>query len=471
MVFNSFIFILLFLPATIAGYFLFNKLSPLAGKIFLAIANVLFYLYGGWKFMLVTCASILVNMLIAFLIKKCKNKKVFYIIGLVINILFLVLFKYTEPFLNLFNLKLTFFSIILPLGISYYTFQQIAFLSAIYKGEIEEFNVLDYIIYILFFPKIMMGPLIEYKPFIEQLNDSSNKSFQLNNFLKGIKMFTFGLFKKVVFAEIFAAVVNHGFSNISALQGFDVSFIMICYTFQIYFDFSGYTDMAVGVSLILNFDLPHNFNSPYRATSIKDFWKRWHITLTKFLTKYIYIPLGGNRKGKILTCVNILIVFLISGLWHGANFTFLLWGAIYGVLSIINRFVRLPKTNTWKVISWIVIFSITNLLFLLFRSESVTQWFTLLKILFTPQSFSISSSLIAEAKTPIDWLLYLIPWMNSTIIAITVLIIAAVLIFFISNNYERRDHLSIWEMVLAGLAITVCLFLLSRGTPFIYSGF
>ena len=470
MVFNSYIFILVFFPLVTLGYFLLNKISSLAGRIFLVIANILFYLYGGWKFMVVTCVSVLVNILLAFLIKKLKHKKAIYIVGIVVNIVFLFAFKYVTPILSLAKVEFTFFNILLPLGISYYTFQQIAFLSSLYKEEIERFNVIDYLVYILFFPKVMMGPLIEYKDFVEQLNDSTKKNFNLDNFLKGIKMFAFGLFKKVVFADLFAIVVSYGFSNVSSLSSLDVFVLMISFTFQIYFDFSGYSDMAVGISMVLNFDLPPNFDSPYKAVTFRDFWKRWHISLTKFLTKYIYIPLGGNRKGVVLTCVNVLIVFLISGIWHGANFTFILWGAIWGVLCVIDRFIKKPDKTIWKILGWIIVFFVTNILWLLFRADSVSQWAHLVKTLFTP-TFKINKEFFTSFESGIGKYLIYLPSMKSAIIAILIFVVSCVICFVPNNNYQQKDKVGTLDMVLSGLAITTCLMLLFNAVPFLYSGF
>ena len=472
MVFNSFIFILLFLPLSVAGYFLTNKINPKVGKIFLVVANVLFYLYGGWKFMLVTCTSVLFNLIFAIIISKVKNKKPFYIIGIVLNILFLFLFKYSTPLLSAMSIDFNFFNLLLPLGVSYYTFQQIAFLSSIYRKEVEHFDILDYLVYILFFPKIMMGPLIEYKPFVEQLNDESRKSFNVDNFLKGAKLFCFGLFKKVIFAETFASIVAFGFANYTDLCSWDVMLLMLSYTFQLYFDFSGYTDMAVGVALMMNFEIPHNFNSPYRATSFRDFWKRWHITLTAFLTKYIYIPLGGNRKGKVLTCVNVMIVFLISGIWHGANLTFLLWGAIWGLLCVIDRFIKKPKTTTGKIIGWIVVFSFTNILWLLFRADSIEQWWELMKRLFTPlEKVYVYNYLLDRLGTPLAWPLMYISWVNKTTIAILIIVVSSIICFFVPNNYERRNKISVASLTFAALALITSLFFLSTSTPFLYFGF
>ena len=215
---------------------------------------------------------------------------------------------------------------IMPLGISFFTFQQIMYVVNVYSKTIEDVDVIDYLAYITYFPKLIMGPMVEPLYLIDQINDTEKRTFDWDNFAIGLKLFSFGLFKKMVLADTFTRGVTWGFGNIDAATAGDMVLTTLFYTFEIYFDFSGYSDMAVGVSKMLNIDLPINFDSPYKATSIRDFWKRWHISLTSFFTKYIYFPLGGSRKGNIRTYVNIMIVFLVSGLWHGANWTFILWG-------------------------------------------------------------------------------------------------------------------------------------------------
>ena len=473
MVFNSFIFILIFLPVVILCYFFFNQISRLAGKIVLLIGSALFYLYGGWMFAVVTACSLLVNFLIGLSITKSeKRKKAFFVIGIITNILFLFAFKYTQPIFNsLFKIDLSFFSLIIPLGISYYTFQQISFLANTYKGKIEKFNPLDYFIYILFFPKVMMGPLMEYNVFVEQLNSEERRSFRADHLLQGIKLFAFGLFKKVILADTFALAVQYGFANVENLYFIDVGIVMLSYTFQIYFDFSGYSDMAVGVALMLNFDLPQNFDSPYKAFSPRDFWKRWHITLTTFLRNYIYIPLGGNRKGKIITCLNVMVVFLISGIWHGANLTFLLWGAIWGLLCVIDRFIPQPKKLVTKIIGVCITFVITNLLWLLFRADSISQWVQLVGKLFTINNFSFSRELTGQLFIPMFKFVSSIIPLGSTYWALIMIILGFVICFALPNLYEKKEKVNYFYMIVSGLLIAICLFNLTQSGTFVYFGF
>ncbi len=340
MQFNSYIFILLFLPVFIFIYFQSCKVNSSISKWILILGSFTFYFYAGWKSVVVLGCSMVFNFAMSVMISKFSLKKLFLTSGIVGNMVLLLYFKYLNFFISNMNsiahkeypLK----EIILPLGISFFTFQQIMYVVDVYRGDVI-INPVDYMAYILYFPKILMGPLHEPKEFIAQLNDDKIKCVNWDNIACGIRMFSFGLFKKVVIADTFAAAVNWGFGNLDVATSADLALVMLFYTFEIYFDFSGYSDMAVGVSTMINISLPMNFDSPYQALSIRDFWKRWHLSLTHFFTKYIYISLGGSRKGEIRTYINMMIIFLISGLWHGANWTFLLWGGIHGAINVFDR--------------------------------------------------------------------------------------------------------------------------------------
>lgn len=308
MLFNSYIFILLFLPLLIFGYFILNKINIFAGKLFIIVMSIIFYLYGGLSITVILGISILINYIFACLISKLKavNLSIYpplparrlhlhaiLIVSIISNISILFYFKYFNFFISIINHSLktdfTTRNIILPLGISFFTFQQIMYLINVYKGTIEHINILDYLAYILYFPKLIMGPLIEPADLISQINNVERKSVNWNNISYGLKIFSFGLFKKMIFADTFSDAVNWGYSNIGTATSMEWILIMLCYTFEIYFDFSGYCDMAVGISTMLNITLPINFDSPYKAISIREFWKKWHIPLTNFLTKYVYI--------------------------------------------------------------------------------------------------------------------------------------------------------------------------------------
>lgn len=406
MQFNSYIFILLYLPAIVIGYFLFNKISIQFGKMWLLIGNVVFYLYGGGvNAAVILCLSIAINIIMAqIMVRYDRYRRALLTIALVGNVVLLLYYKYVNFFISnwnrIFGTEHGFLNLILPMGISFFTFQQIAYLVQIYRGTEMKISVPDYLAYILFFPKLVMGPLMEPEDFVSQLNDSQKKKVNWDNIACGIKIFSFGLFKKMVLADTFASAVVWGYGDIEAATSMEWLLIMLFYTFEIYFDFSGYSDMATGVSLMLNIHLPINFDSPYMALSIRDFWKRWHISLTTFLTKYIYIPLGGSKKGKVRMCVNTMIVFLVSGIWHGANWTFILWGMLHGLLSVADRIFERAQKKLMEVVRWVCTFLAVNVLWLLFRSDSISQWKSILYRILAFQDLSVSDELLSVFCLP-----------------------------------------------------------------------
>lgn len=230
---------------------------------------------------------------------------------------------FIENINSIFNASFELKNLLLPLGISFFTFQQLSFVIDNYKENIKEYSFRQYALFVVFFPQLIAGPIVLNNETIPQFEDKDKKKLSYENFAKGLMAFAFGLAKKVLIADSLENIVNYGFYNISGLGATNAIFVMLSYTMQIYFDFSGYCDMATGIAKMFNIDLPINFNSTYKSLSVTEFWKRWHITLSKFLRTYIYFPLGGNRKGTIRTYINLFIVFLVSGLWHGANYTFI----------------------------------------------------------------------------------------------------------------------------------------------------
>lgn len=481
MAFNTYLFIMAFLPIFVIGYFLCNRASNGAGKIFIIFTGAVFYCYGGWNIAAILGISILLNMIFALIIEKTRNKKLFLVISIVLNIALLLYFKYLNFAIvtinQVFHTMLVEQQLFLPLGISFFTFQQIMYLLAVYRKEILHVNILDYFSYILFFPKLVMGPLMEAGDFIDQLNDPGQKKLDWGNLSAGLKIFSLGLFKKMVIADTFSAAVNWGFNNISSAGSVDFLLVMLFYTFEIYFDFSGYTDMAVGISSMVNITLPINFDSPYKALSIRDFWKRWHISLTSFFTKNVYFPLGGSRKGSARTYLNIMIVFLVSGLWHGANWTFILWGLIHGMLQVLERIFRKFYDQVPRIIRWVYTFLSVNLLWLLFRSESITQWWSLLKKMFSFDQLSVSDGLIASftlPESPMIFDLLRLTQVNARFPMLGMLsfVVAAFIICLIpENNYHSLKKTNIPNMVFCAFAFLWAFLCLSTESVFVYNGF
>ncbi len=399
MQFNSYIFILVFLPVTLAGYFLLNHVGKRKASIaFLILASLVFFAWTDAPCVLILIFSVLFNWAVS---RKLFGRKGLLAAGILADLGILFYFKYYNFFID--NLNLIFgtgfntLKLIMPLGISFFTFQQIAWLVDSYHGETfdESCTFLNYALFTVYFPKVSMGPILLHEDFFPQLEDPEKTHISARDLSQGLMMFSVGLFKKVMLAEIFAAPVNWAWGgNLESLSLMDAILVMAGYTFQIYFDFSGYSDMAAGISRMFRIELPQNFDSPYKALSPMDFWRRWHISLTRFLRKYIYFPLGGSLKGRLRGYVNIFIVFLVSGLWHGASWTFVLWGAVHGVAQILNRiFVNVwDKVN--KFVRWAATFLYVNLTWVLFRADSIPEAFTFFKKLFNFKSILPTEGLL-----------------------------------------------------------------------------
>lgn len=381
MLFNSFEYIFLFLPFVFFLFFSLINHSDSVAKLFLVFASLFFYAWWKASYIFILLFSIFFNFTIGNLIDRnnandisAKRKKQLLLFGIFTNIALLVYFKYYDFFVSninhFFGTQIPYLNLALPLAISFFTFQQIAYLVDKYRGETEEHNFLNYMLFVTFFPQLIAGPIVHHKEMLPQFSDKANWEKNYKNIALGLFIFSLGLFKKVMIADTFAVWANQGFDTAQQLNMIEAWITSLSYTFQLYFDFSGYTDMAIGAALLFNIKLPINFFSPYKALTIQEFWRRWHITLTRFLTQYIYIPLGGNRKGAFRTYLNILIVFLIGGIWHGAGWTFLFWGLLHGIALIIHRiwhtyFFRLPA-----LAAWFLTFNFVNVAWVFFRAKS-----------------------------------------------------------------------------------------------------
>lgn len=377
MQFNSWIFLLVFLPVSILLYFLTNKyVNGKVASCFLVISNLIFYGYAGWGCVLYFLVCSVLNYAVSRRLIYKREKRLM-IFGVALNIGALGVLKYCNFFINSLNIVLktdfNFLNLFLPLGLSFFSFQFIALVYDCYKGNIRSLPFVEYMVFASFFPKIIQGPIMTYQDFEKQYFTAESRYFNAESFSKGVYAFSIGLGKKILLADALALFVNAGFSgNYSTYNSTMSILLMLVYTLQIYFDFSAYTDMARGLGFMFNIELPKNFNSPYKALSVNEFWKRWHMSLTVFFTKYLYIPLGGNRKGEFRTYLNVLIVFMLSGLWHGANYTFIIWGLLHGIASIAERkWDFLSKAHA--VVQWGYTFLFTNIAWLFFRSNTLTQ--------------------------------------------------------------------------------------------------
>jgi alginate O-acetyltransferase complex protein AlgI len=405
MLFNSYQFIFLFLPIALIGYFVLGRAGNLAAVIWLALASLAFYSVNNWQFVLLLLASIAFNYVIGLLLisQRLRSTLRFTVLtaGVAGDLLVLGTFKYAGFLVaNLnaaFSTGLT-LDILLPVGISFYTFTQIAFLVDAYRGNVARYRLPHYALFVTYFPHLIAGPILHHKDMIPQFERAEAKRPNAHLILCGLIIFAIGLFKKTCLADGIQPLVAPAFGANS--PSFDQAWIgALAYTFQLYFDFSGYSDMAIGISLMFGIFLPLNFDSPYKATSIIDFWRRWHMTLSQFLRDYLYIPLGGNRRGRTLRYVNLMVTMVLGGLWHGAAWTFVAWGALHGAYLCINhawndfgpavapRFA--PAANA---VAFMLTFLCVVVAWVFFRADSISSAVWILKRMADPAQLAFGRS-------------------------------------------------------------------------------
>ena len=392
MLFNSFGFILIFLPVTVVAYFLLLRCRlTVAAKSWLLSASLFFYSWWDIKYLPLILGSVLFNYTIGGLLaeyegigRKVLSRKAIFIFGVTANVILLCYFKYMDFFINnlngIFKSDIPLLHIVLPHAISIFTITQIAYLVDAYEGLVEERNLLNYALFVTFFPHLLAGPILHHMDMMPQFDRMRNKVVNWKNLYLGLALFFIGLFKKVIIADQFAAWATPGFDHSTSLNFFAAWFTSLSYTFQLYFDFSGYSDMAVGIGWMFNIRLPINFNSPYRATGIIDFWKRWHITLTNFITTYLFTPILRSF-GRITfagSLVAIFISMLIAGFWHGAGWTFIIWGGMHGGALVVNHLWRKRKLAMPRFLAWLITFNFVNLSFIFFRAKS---WGSAMRVL------------------------------------------------------------------------------------------
>lgn len=393
MLFNSQIFIFVFLPVTLIGWYVLNKFKQYKlSLVFLIGMSLWFYGYFNPSYLIILVSSLLVNYSVSFLIERfSKHAKSIYILGLLFNLLLLGYFKYYDFFIE--NINFVFKSsfalkhILLPLGISFFTLQQISYITDRYWNSAPHYNIIEYAAYVTYFPQLIAGPIVLHSEIVPQYRDLSLRKFNKENFRNGLTLFILGLAKKVIIADTVALVVNYGFDRIYWIDTPSAWLVALGYTFELYFDFSGYCDMAVGLGRMFNFELPNNFDSPYKSHSIPEYWNRWHATLNRFFRYYIYNPimLRGIRKGKKKQYLIIapMVVFFISGFWHGASWTFVIWGILqgFGMLWCQRSHLKTPKS--WRFIPWFFTFIFTVITQAIFRSETIDNMVRILKGMFT----------------------------------------------------------------------------------------
>ncbi len=416
MLFNSYTFIFQFLPITLLGFHLFGNRGHHRVAIAWLVGASLFF-YGWWNpaYLGLLLVSILFNYGVGFALSSrggggtsSASNKLLLIVGIGVNISLLGYFKYANFFVNNLNgiagTEIVLQQIILPLAISFFTLQQIAYLVDCWCGKAHEYNFLHYCLFVTFFPQLISGPIVHHKEMLPQFEKNAVYRLCSRHLSIGLTIFFIGVFKKVVLADGISVCVSPVFDASEA--GVTLTFLdawvgALAYTFQLYFDFSGYSDMAIGLARMFGIRLPLNFNSPYKATSIIDFWRSWHITLSRFLRDYLYFPLGGSRKGTLHRYTNLMITMILGGLWHGAGWTFILWGGLHGLYLVINHgwraiFKSKIKTKQSAYLGWLVTFLVVVAAWVPFRAESIEGAGNILSGMVGMHGFSNSERLIGE---------------------------------------------------------------------------
>lgn len=414
MLFNSYFFIFVFLPLAVLLFHGLRHQGYERGSIFvLTMMSLLFYGWWSAKYLLLLIPLMLINYAIATRIAKFSKKnrhlsKLLLIFGLCFNLLVLGYFKYANFFVDnanaLLGLDLFLATIVLPLGISFFTFQKIAFLIDAYYGKVERFNLLDFSLFVSFFPQLIAGPIIHHREIMPQF--SMLGRVKVGYMALGITIFIIGLAKKVLLADTAAGYASPQFNAVAMgvqLDFFAAWSAALAYTAQLYFDFSGYSDMAIGIALLFGIRLPLNFASPYKATNIIDFWRRWHITLSRFLRDYLYIPLGGNRKGSARRFINVFLTMLLGGIWHGAGWTFMVWGVLHGLYLVINHAWRelrqrlgmgVEATSFWgRKFAQLLTFVVVVIAWVFFRAEDMGSALEMIKAMAGNNGIAVPASL------------------------------------------------------------------------------
>lgn len=483
MVFSSLTFLYIFLPIVLILNYIVRKEFR---NTLLLIASLIFYAWGGVSYTILLVISVLLNYYIGKLISKSINDKlsrVYLTIGIVINLGFLGVFKYANFIVENFNYLIegTGFSfsipdpgIILPIGISFYTFQALSYIIDVYKQKVPvQKRLVDLALYISLFPQLIAGPIVRYNDIAQQLRERVNNR---ENFVLGIERFVLGLAKKVIIANQFALLADTAFSiapdNLSTFVAWAG---IIAYSIQIYFDFSGYSDMAIGLGRMFGFEFLENFNFPYIAKSIREFWQRWHISLTNWFRDYLYIPLGGNRKGNKRTYINLLIIFFVTGVWHGASWNFIAWGMVHGFFMILER-LGLSKIldKLWSPIRHIYTIFIVMMAWVLFRTEDFSHAWGYYKVLFGSRSIELNLDVLDTFFNNQIYFLLVIAILSST--RIWVLIYNKSLNLFTRNNLQIRFIQAFWAIltfifILGTMLLSTTSLVTNSYNPFIYFRF
>ena len=484
MLFNSYSFVFLFFPLCILGFYICRKIGEKTGKdwlpkAFLLLFSLWFYGFSGPENLPVILLSMAVNYGLSFWMEKADRKKPLLVAGLILNVGALFCFKYTG-------------ASYVPLAISFFTFSQIAFLMECYRGTLGKVSALDYSVYVTFFPKLMEGPIALPDEMLSRIRTIMDRKYDWERMFRGFFLFTLGLAKKVLIADTLGKAADYGYTNLASLHSGDALIVMLSYTLQLYFDFSGYCDMAMGAAGCLGFELPLNFDSPYKAGNIIEFWKGWHITLTRFFTRYLYIPLGGNRKGKARMYLNTLLVFLISGIWHGKGLTFIIWGMMHGVLYVITRWYQERRKDrdivhgiahgagkkAGRILAVFATFLYVNVAWVFFRAPDLKEALALLKTMSSCHFARINRNLAGCFNLDEFWyvikVLHLDSWQYAHyILMVLMLVFALILVFFAKTAVTVSGKIkpTVVNTVLLAVLFVWCVVTFSEVSTFLYFNF
>lgn len=483
MLFNSYIFILLFLPVTLSVYFYMNgKKLTLASKVWLVFASLFFYGWWSPTYIPLILGSILFNYGIGVTLSGTRHSqsRFFLIIGIAGNLLLLAYFKYMDFFITninyLANSQIKLLRITLPLGISFFTFTQIAYLVDAYRRMVKEYSLLNYFLFVTFFPHLLAGPIIHHKEMMPQFDRLKNKLLSHKNLVHGLLLFFVGLFKKAVIADALAVWADQGFDHAVMLNVVEAWTVSLSYSLQLYFDFSGYTDMALGSSLMFNIRLPINFNSPYRSLSIQEFWRRWHMTLGRFVRDYIYIPLGGNRVAQTRIIINLVITFFIIGLWHGAGWTFVCWGLMHGFAIVVQRTWRRLNVPLPNFLAWLLTFNFVNFSWIFFRARNFDDAIKVVKGMLGVNGLGLTDYVNHAFSSFKRFQVALKYWLgnidgNIHTLAFIIVCLALSIYFRNSNDMEQRFSPTWKNACLLGVLSLYAILNLQKASQFIYFNF
>lgn len=485
MLFNTYIYLLIFLPTVVAIFFLLGRrVGARAQRVWLVCASLFFY--GWWEpsYLILLTASIVANFLLGKAISQnpsSNSRKTLYLAGgVVFNVSLLAFFKYTDFLVENVNMlagtSITQPHIILPLAISFFTFQQIAYIVDISKKQAREASFSRYCLFVCFFPQLIAGPIVHHTEMMPQFNKRNTCSPDPVKTAQGLALIGMGLMKKILIADNLSHWVAIGFNAPESLTFAGAWTTALSYTFQLYFDFCGYMDMATGSALLLNIRLPRNFRSPYKARSIQEFWRRWHITLSRFLRDYIYIPLGGNRKTFPRTLGNVFITFLIGGIWHGAAWTFVVWGALHGAGLVVQRLWERSRFQLPGFLAWLLTFVFVVFCWVFFRADSITDAMTLIARMTGIHGINLPSALISHPVTVGP--LTLLPGGTFRSLGIDTTLMLLLAVSFVVTLFmpDSRTIVNTWKptrvkAILVGCMFAAALILLNQPSEFIYFQF